>query len=220
MSKYLIFVVISSLLYSCNNHVDDSTLESQVIKSMQEFNQENGREGVQIQQLELTNLGNNSYSGVLYTIEDNYQFFYEVEVRIIDDSFEWQILTTGEPINSYEEAPKSVCSVCGNSFKGNGYEEQIDGSWEELDDNLQGTICSPSCGEKNNEKLNDAVRGYEESNSTNNSDYQMGDDGIIYENNACSLCKGTGIETGRNIATGEKEGRICPMCDGKGVRTY
>lgn len=114
----------------------------------------------------------------------------------------------------------TTCSVCGVSFNGNGFEEQIDGSWKELSNDYQGTICSPTCGRKNNEKLNDAVRGYEESNSTNNSDYGMGNDGRVYEKNACGLCKGTGIETGRNIATGELEGRICPMCDGKGVRSY
>lgn len=54
----------------------------------------------------------------------------------------------------------------------------------------------------------------------NNGSYHMGNDGRVYENNSCSLCKGTGIETGRNIATGELEGRICPMCDGRGVRSY
>lgn len=57
-------------------------------------------------------------------------------------------------------------------------------------------------------------------NYQNSNSYQMGNDGRVYENNACSLCKGTGLETGRNIATGEVEGRICPMCDGRGVRSY
>lgn len=62
---------------------------------------------------------------------------------------------------------------------------------------------------------------YQNNNSNmNNNGYHMGRDGRVYENNACSLCKGIGIETGRNIATGELEGRICPMCDGRGVRSY
>lgn len=66
---------------------------------------------------------------------------------------------------------------------------------------------------------------YQNNNNNNNSNmnsngYYMGRDGRVYENSACSLCRGTGIETGRNIATGELEGRICPMCQGKGVRNY
>jgi hypothetical protein len=231
MNRFLALLAISLLLYSCNSHVDVASLESQVIRSMQTSNQDNGNSDIVIQQLELTNLGNNFYSGILYTIEDNNQFFYEVEVKVIGNSFEWQILTTGELIDSSRENQEittyiekdeqtTVCSVCGKSFKGNGYQEQIDGSWKELSDDYQGTICSPTCGRKNNEKLNDAIRSYKESNSTNNSDNVLGNDGRVYEKNACGLCKGTGIETGRNIATGEKEGRICPMCDGKGVRSY
>lgn len=62
---------------------------------------------------------------------------------------------------------------------------------------------------------------YRNNNSyQNNGGYHMGNDGRVYENNFCSLCMGTGIETGRNIATGELEGRICPMCDGRGIRSY
>jgi hypothetical protein len=66
---------------------------------------------------------------------------------------------------------------------------------------------------------------YQNNNSNSNSNmnsngYHMGRDGRVYENSACSLCRGTGIETGRNIATGELEGRICPMCQGRGVRNY
>lgn len=64
---------------------------------------------------------------------------------------------------------------------------------------------------------------YQNNNNNSNMDnngYHMGRDGRVYENSACSLCKGTGVETGRNIATGELEGRICPMCQGRGVRSY
>lgn len=57
-------------------------------------------------------------------------------------------------------------------------------------------------------------------NSTNEGGYKKGNDGRLYEQNKCSLCKGTGIETGRNVATGKTEGRICPMCEGRGVRSY
>ncbi|WP_129582976.1 hypothetical protein [Flavobacterium cyanobacteriorum] len=58
------------------------------------------------------------------------------------------------------------------------------------------------------------------SDSQSSSDYSVGSDGKLYENEACELCSGTGVETGTNMHTGETEGRICPMCDGKGRRSY
>ncbi len=39
----------------------------------------------------------------------------------------------------------------------------------------------------------------------------------------CSLCKGTGIEENRARGTGfgdDEYGRICPMCNGRGERSY
>ena len=79
---------------------------------------------------------------------------------------------------------------------------------------------------KHSQQFNDVAKKYgldledSETNSSNEGQYKMGNDGRVYEKNKCSLCKGTGIETGRNIATGETEGRICPMCTGRGVRSY
>lgn len=215
-------VLILALTFSSCNNSSSSDLVQMVKSSMIEKWEQEGIHGITIQNLTLNLVDDNSYSGTLETIEEGEYFSYPVKVVVSGDEFEWEII--GQENNSQnniqENETNTICSVCGNSFKGNGYEEQIDGSWEELSNDYQGTICSPTCGRKNNEKLNDAVRGYEESNSTNNSDYGMGNDGRVYEKNACGLCKGTGIETGRNIATGEQEGRICPMCDGKGVRSY
>lgn len=76
--------------------------------------------------------------------------------------------------------------------------------------------------DNNNENKNNTNdRNYQNNNSyQNNGTYQMGNDGRVYENSACSLCKGSGVESGQNFATGEIEARICPMCDGKGVRNY
>ena len=124
------------------------------------------------------------------------------------------------------EVTTNICSICGNKFVNRGYEEGTDGVWRELEDPYQGQICSPACGRKHNQQFNDVAQKYgvdlEESEPNNESqgDYKMGNDGKVYEQNKCSLCKGTGIETGKNIATGETEGRVCPMCDGKGVRSY
>lgn len=76
--------------------------------------------------------------------------------------------------------------------------------------------------DNNNENKNNTKdRNYQNNNSyQNNGSYHMGNDGRVYENSACSLCKGSGVESGQNFATGEIESRICPMCDGKGVRNY
>jgi hypothetical protein len=54
---------------------------------------------------------------------------------------------------------------------------------------------------------------------TENTEYNKANDGRIYESNACSTCKGSGIEPNRSSLSDEI-GRICPMCDGKGVRSY
>lgn len=73
----------------------------------------------------------------------------------------------------------------------------------------------------NENKNNTNDRNYQNNNSyQNNGAYHMGNDGRVYENGACSLCKGSGVESGQNFATGEIEARICPMCDGRGVRNY
>ncbi len=125
-----------------------------------------------------------------------------------------------------DEVTSNICSICGNKFANRGYEEGTDGVWRELEDPYQGQICSPTCGRKHNEQFNDVAKKYgvdleeAESNTSSQGDYKMGNDERVYETNACSLCKGTGIETAKNIATGETDGRICPMCDGKGVRSY
>lgn len=131
---------------------------------------------------------------------------------------------------SYESeiADNNTCTICGNHFVGRGFEEQMDGSWKELESPYTNQICSPSCGRKASQKLDDVADKYgieldeqnSETNSNTQGDYHMGNDGRVYENNKCSLCKGTGIETGKNLISGETQGRICPMCDGRGVRSY
>lgn len=126
----------------------------------------------------------------------------------------------------------TTCKICGRSFSGDGY-DKIDGIWQK-NKNIQTELCSPSCAmkeEKNiNEKYDKILEKYGNQSKDNSSiqdasiqhygEYHEGSDGRVYENNSCSLCKGTGIESRRNIATGELEQRICPMCDGRGIRSY
>lgn len=159
-------------------------------------------------------------------------FFYykEFYLKNQEQSESSVIESTEEEIvnDDSNEESSSVCNICGEEFKGNGYEEQLDGSFKELEYPYSNQICSPSCGRKASQKLEDVARKYgveldEQNNETSantQGDYHMGNDGRVYENNKCGLCKGTGIERGRNIATGEEQGRICPMCEGRGVRSY
>lgn len=119
----------------------------------------------------------------------------------------------------------TICSICGNKFEGNGYEEVSNGVWKELHEPNSGTICSVSCGRKHAQEFDDIANSFgvdlneSNSNNQNGGDYDMKNDGKVYETNACSICNGTGIEKNRSSFSDEV-GRICPMCDGKGVRSY
>ena len=120
----------------------------------------------------------------------------------------------------------STCTICGNKFEGNGYEEVSSGVWELLQDPYSGTICSVRCGMKHTEKMNDIANSYgvdlgeSQSNNQNTNEYEMGNDGKVYETNACTMCKGTGVTKGRNYLSGEIEYLTCQMCEGQGVRSY
>ncbi len=160
----------------------------------------------------------------LYRCDENNLTKNQSNESSIEDNNGDDIPNKNESISEPEEP--TTCSVCGKSFYGNGYEEQMDGSWKELSDDYQGTICSLSCGRKHAQQMNDIANKYgvdleeENTNSLKDDGYHYGNDGRVYENKKCSLCKGTGVEKARNIATGDIEGRICPMCDGKGIRSY
>jgi hypothetical protein len=123
------------------------------------------------------------------------------------------------------------CSMCDRDFKGNGYGQNDYGKVVPFKDPQIGDKCSFSCAnkakEQSNEEFDEISRKYGiDVNSGNNSNsedpngYHMENDGRVYENDKCELCRGTGIEKGQNIISGKVEGRICPMCEGKGVRSY
>lgn len=176
--------------------------------------------------LEFTNLKNEIIS---YTTECNERGITKENDRIIneiDEKISKYSKIAGGSGNQTKEYSTNICSICGNGFNNRGYEEVSEGVWKELEEGNQGQICSSACGRKHNQQFNDVAKKYgvelddSETNTNREGGYKMGNDGRVYEQNKCSLCKGTGIETGRNIATGETEGRICPMCEGRGVRSY
>jgi hypothetical protein len=122
---------------------------------------------------------------------------------------------------------KTNCKICGENFSGDGY-DKIDGVWQK-NTNMQTELCSQSCAmkeEKNiDEKYDEILResGYNSSMKDapieHYGDYNEGSDGRIYESNKCGLCNGTGIE--KNMSSlSDEYGRICPMCKGRGVRSY
>ena len=146
------------------------------------------------------------------------------------EQFETNQIDSTDVTNSSEENEPSnwICSICGATIHDKGYEEGVNGNWTPCEEPYQCQICSPKCGREHVQNINKIARKYdveldEQNNETSTNiqgDYHMGNDGRVYENNKCGLCKGTGIERGRNIATGEEQGRICPMCEGRGVRSY
>lgn len=103
----------------------------------------------------------------------------------------------------------NVCTVCGKKFSGKGYEEVAEGVWKQCEEPYQCYICSAFCGRLHTKKMNELV-----TKTSNKSDSK------VYDSDACTLCKGSGLESGKNLATGEPEERICPVCDGKGVKSY
>ena len=132
--------------------------------------------------------------------------------------------------NSNDISSSETCNICNNKFTHNGYTEDLNGNWIMCSDSYQSQICSPSCGRKHSQSLNQIAKemGVDlESNSSSFKDAPINNygeghisgDGKFYENNKCGLCNGTGIEKNRSSLTDEY-GRICPMCDGKGVRSY
>ncbi len=122
--------------------------------------------------------------------------------------------------------PTEVCNICGKTFHNRGYEEVSEGVFKEIEEG-QGWMCSPSCVRRHNQNLIDLARKYSTSSNnsiiheTGNSGYHEGNDGMIYENSPCELCRGTGYEinTAQRVLGGPSR-RICPMCQGKGVMSY
>lgn len=118
----------------------------------------------------------------------------------------------------------NICGQCGHRFSGRGYSEVSEGVWEETQEPYQSFICSYSCRLKHTGKWETYLKGLKGEASTNmdSSGYSTGSDGRIYENHNCELCNGTGIETATapSPITGRVEGRVCPMCEGRGRRSY
>lgn len=131
----------------------------------------------------------------------------------------------------YTKIYKATCLNCGKVINGYGYKMIFTEKCIkcEIENSIDCSFCSEDCGleydKKSDAKYNKILNeyGYDSIKSTKNSrnnvdKYNVGSDGMIYEQKKCSLCSGTGIES--NIATEEVQSRICPMCQGRGVKSY
>ncbi len=148
-----------------------------------------------------------------------------------------EALENDQPVSSEEntdnekkEIIESVCTQCGKIFTGNGYGQNDNGKVVALKDPYIGSNCSFLCAKKaknESEKAFDNIsRKYgidvnskDKPTILESDGYHTGRDGRVYENKHCGLCGGDGLEEGKNI-NGDVERRICPMCDGRGVRSY
>lgn len=97
-------VIIGSIflliLSACNENYTTDNLEDDVITSIEEASREEGIYGVKIKSLDLTDHGNNYYTGKLYTVEEGLDLYYEIEVNTMGVMFEWEFLSDALPISS------------------------------------------------------------------------------------------------------------------------
>ena len=136
--------------------------------------------------------------------------------------------------NDSNTESSSTCNICGRAFNGNGYEEQLDGSVQELEYPYSNQLCSPTCARKASQKLDDVANKYGiDINETASSKCQRCNG--HYEDGFCNLCGGASPErvnqSNQNRANCEMcqgskyvesyDGvKVCPVCNGSGKESY
>lgn len=136
--------------------------------------------------------------------------------------------------NDSNTESSSTCNICGREFNGNGYEEQLDGSVQELEYPYSNQLCSPTCARKASQKLDDVANKYgidiNESASSNCKRCNG-----HYEDGFCNLCGGASPERvnqsnqdrancemcqGIKYVEGYDGIKVCPVCNGSGKESY
>jgi hypothetical protein len=136
--------------------------------------------------------------------------------------------------NDSNTESSSTCNICGREFNGNGYEEQLDGSVQELEYPYSNQLCSPTCARKASQKLDDVAHKYgidiNESASSNCKRCNG-----HYEDGFCNLCGGASPERvnqsnqdrancemcqGNKYVEGYDGIKVCPVCNGSGKESY
>jgi hypothetical protein len=150
---------------------------------------------------------------IFFIVLGSFFYYKEFYLKKQEKSKSSIIETTEEEIisNDSNEQSTSVCNICGEKFNGNGYEEQIDGSFKELENPYSNQICSPTCARKASQKLDDVANKY-------------GIDIDETNNNMCHRCNGHYVEGFCNMCGGASPERVnqsnqnradCEMCQGK-----
>lgn len=99
------------------------------------------------------------------------------------------------------------------------------GNWVPLSDPYTNQICSASCGLEHTKRTyqlaNDVYNKYNNGIDPNSKkDYQVGNNGRVYETKKCSMCFGVGHTTYLDPITGQKKQETCSMCYGEGHLSY
>ena len=171
------------------------------------------------------------YDDITFTINGEVIIVSDVNYKILNEKKDdyFNEIIQEKNIKKQEENT-SNCSNCGNRFTGRGY-GFAHGEVAPVEYPYTGNYCSSSCAQqgknKNDAEWDNISEKYgidvNSNHNLNNNDpdgYHMENDGRVYENQNCELCRGTGFEKGINPITGETDRRICPMCEGRGVRSY
>lgn len=165
-------------------------------------------------------------------------FFYLKEFYFNEKNNENRIENSGfltEPsMTTPESESATTCSQCGRVFYGNGYEEQEDGTFKELEYPYSNQLCSPSCAQKASQKLEDVANKYGiELNESSSSRCNRCNG--HYEDGFCNLCGGASPESvnqslqnrsncemchGNKYVEGYDGVKVCPVCNGSGKESY
>lgn len=166
-------------------------------------------------------------------------FFYykEFYLKKYKKEAEREVVEKNESVGSSsisEVESKSTCNICEREFNGNGYEEQLDGTFKELEYPYSNQLCSPSCARKASQKLENVANEYGvDLNESSNSrcDRCSGH----YEEGFCNLCGGASPERvnqslqnrancemcqGNKYVEGYDGVKVCPVCNGTGKENY
>ena len=130
------------------------------------------------------------------------------------------------------------CTICGSTFTGDGYCEDINGKWISCKYPHSSLICSEACGIKSTQQFNKAANDLINSQNSNRcTNCGLGHyvNGFCDQCGAaskervrqshekkpdCPICKGTGIEKPMGANSSGESGRICSMCGGAGKQSY
>ena len=147
-------------------------------------------------------------------------------------------VTSSSNDNSSPLTSNFKCTICGNTYTGDGYCEDINGNWVPCEYPHSSLICSEACGRRSSEQFNNASdKIINSQNSSRCATCRLGH----YQNGFCDrcgaaskervrqsreglpdcpLCKGTGIEKPMGANSSGETGRICSMCGGSGKQSY